>query len=97
MNTWRASLKLDAQEQVVKRAYGLSFVPAGAVHHVDRCSCHAVSEIEEWRGESAGFFQANNPQSISVELYAAGSVAVVSGHRTLQCCEVSARAGNRRH
>ena len=97
MNTWRASLKLDAQEQVVKRAYGLSFVLAGAVHHVDRCSCQAVSEIEEWHGESSGFFQANNPQSISGELFAAGNIAVVFGDRTLQCGEVSARAGNRRH
>ncbi len=83
----------SAQEQVVKRAYELSLT----VHHVDRCSCQTVSEIEEWHGESSSFFQANNLQPIANELFAPGNIAVLFGDRTLQCCEVSARTGNRTH
>ena len=97
MNMWSSLLSGGAQEQVVKRACGRSFILEGAVHHVEGCSCRAVSVIEELHSESPGFFQANNPQSIAGELFAAGNIADVSGDRTLQCCEVSARAGDRRH
>jgi hypothetical protein len=97
MTIWRALLIFDAQEQVVKRAYELSLVLAGTVHHVGRCSCHTVSEIEEWYVESSGFFQANNLQPIADELFAARNSAVVFGDRTLQRCEVSSRTENRKH
>ena len=92
MDTWKALFNLDGQKQIVKRAQGPSFGLAGPVNHVYRCSCRAVSEIDEWHGESSSFFQANNPQSIAGELYAPGNIAVVVGGRTLQCCEVSTHA-----
>ena len=97
MTIWRALLVYSAQEQVVKRAYELSLVQAAAVHHVGRCSCQTVSEIEEWHGESSSFFQANNLQPIANGLFSPGNIAVVFGDRTLQCCEVSARTGNTNH
>ena len=73
MNMWSSLLSGGAQEQVVKRACGRSFILEGAVHHVEGCSCRAVSVIEELHSESPGFFQANNPQSIAGELFAAAT------------------------
>ena len=78
MNTWKALFNLDGQEQVVKRAYGPSFGLAGPVHHVDCCSCQAVSEIEQWQGESSGFFRLTTHNQLQASYSLRGTLSSYS-------------------